>query len=363
MAVVFETPGLIDIRAFTTFGVNSKPNSTSPIGYFGTGLKYAISVLVREKQSVVLWIGKDKYTFYSKEEGFRDKSFSFLRMRHESLGLNGLWKKKYTELPFTTELGKNWELWMAFRELETNTRDENGKTFTLVQPDTPVAMLHDYKVDQNTYIMVGGIEFQREYDNRFKHFLDPSRTLVERSAALEVYAGSSQHVYYRGMRAYDFPENLSSRYTYNILDSINLTEDRTIALQYQISQTITKHLVQSKDPLLIRNVIESSDKWWEGKLDWDWIYNEPEDTFKEVASKSKSIGAGPSSYYSRYTEQPPKEDPWAKWPRPWTVESLMVGDEPEPSTYPVFHDANGQQVDFDGVKYALELINKGSFEV
>lgn len=35
--VVFKTPGHIPLEAFTTFGINSKPNSLNPIGFFGSG--------------------------------------------------------------------------------------------------------------------------------------------------------------------------------------------------------------------------------------------------------------------------------------------------------------------------------------
>jgi hypothetical protein len=48
----------------------------NPIGYFGTGLKYAISVLCRLGTKPVVWIGQDKYTFYTQDgrlprQGFR----------------------------------------------------------------------------------------------------------------------------------------------------------------------------------------------------------------------------------------------------------------------------------------------------
>jgi hypothetical protein len=40
----FCTPGLIDLEAVFTFGVHAK-ETENPIGYFGTGLKYAIVTL------------------------------------------------------------------------------------------------------------------------------------------------------------------------------------------------------------------------------------------------------------------------------------------------------------------------------
>lgn len=43
--IVFRTPGTIDVRAFTTMGVNAKLHPGA-IGYFGTG-PHAPHVLIR----------------------------------------------------------------------------------------------------------------------------------------------------------------------------------------------------------------------------------------------------------------------------------------------------------------------------
>jgi len=42
--IIFHNQGELDIRAVTTFGLSVKKND-NPIGYFGTGLKYAIAAL------------------------------------------------------------------------------------------------------------------------------------------------------------------------------------------------------------------------------------------------------------------------------------------------------------------------------
>ena len=123
--IIHEPLGLIDLRAFTTFGINAKPNTNSPIGYFGPGLKYAIAVLVREGLKVTVWIGTEPHEFYCEPSNFRGKDFSLIRMRRQR-GVTRKWMA--TDLPFTTELGKNWKLWMALRELHSNTLDENGLT-------------------------------------------------------------------------------------------------------------------------------------------------------------------------------------------------------------------------------------------
>ena len=45
-------------------GVSAKPNTKSPIGYFGTGLKYAMAALVRLGTQPVVWIGLISYPLY-----------------------------------------------------------------------------------------------------------------------------------------------------------------------------------------------------------------------------------------------------------------------------------------------------------
>lgn len=56
--VIFRNKGIIDPRSITTFGVSSK-DSESAIGYFGTGLKYAIAILLREGCKIDIYTGGD----------------------------------------------------------------------------------------------------------------------------------------------------------------------------------------------------------------------------------------------------------------------------------------------------------------
>ena len=46
MTVSFITPGQIDLENVFTFGISAK-ESDNPIGFFGTGLKFAIATLLR----------------------------------------------------------------------------------------------------------------------------------------------------------------------------------------------------------------------------------------------------------------------------------------------------------------------------
>ena len=114
---IFQNPGIIDPRSITTFGVSSK-ESKNPIGFFGTGLKYAISVLLRLNCQVTIHSGACTYTFDVENTRIRVNDFNLVRMSTAGAAP--------VPCGFTTELGKTWAAWQAFRELACNALDEAG---------------------------------------------------------------------------------------------------------------------------------------------------------------------------------------------------------------------------------------------
>jgi len=303
LGIGFRTPGLIDVRSFTTFGFNSKPMTDNPIGFFGTGLKYAIAVLMRHKIPLVIWIGSDRYEFEPLVEDFRGKEFVAIHMKR-SYGL----MKRFTKerLPFTTELGKNWELWQAFRELESNTRDEQGETDYIYQD--PLKW-EGYQTGR-TVILVGDQKFVDVYNERDKVFLD--RTTLElrfhdTRNGVEVFNQPSRHVYYRGMRVYDLPKDKVSKYTYNFTRAMDLTEDRTLKYTFYMFMYLANVVIESNDDLFVKAIVGSDKDSFENEFSFDSSYATPSETFKRVMAEKKGHMAGVSSFYGRYAPSPPKK--------------------------------------------------------
>lgn len=277
-AVVHDTPGLIDIRAFTTFGISSKPNSSSPIGYFGTGLKYATAILARERCPVTVWIGEEPHVFFTRETQFRDGTFTSLRMRRRA-GLTARWRA--TDLPYTTELGKNWKTWQALRELHSNTLDEGGSTYVIDDDGRPTSATGEVSVDvsldvQNmgaagrTRIVVEGSAYAAEFAKLSSIFLPGAAAggALGTGGALgvQMLPGQSTSVYYRGLRAMEL-QKLSVR-TWNVLAQTELTEDRTIKFPFYVEYYVTRYLMASEDEDLLREVLQAPDTTFEGSLDW-----------------------------------------------------------------------------------------------
>lgn len=293
---VFITDGLIDIRAFTTFGLNVKPNSNNPIGFFGTGLKYAIAVLMREKIPVKVHIGNKTYYFVVQHDEFREEDVEMISMSRRNLF------NRQTLLPFTTELGKNWELWQAFRELYANTLDENG----YVQITEGDYIPHQYQ----TRLIVGGDTFAEEYHKRYDTFLqDALKNRHDVDDPVQHFDRPSKYIYYRGIRIMDLEK--PSSLTFNILRQIRLTEDRTAKFRHEVDGIIASYIATRTDKEFIKKAVQAAAESFEGKLDYTSnFYAAPSSEFLDVMTdlekKNARVSASASTYAGWYRPKPPK---------------------------------------------------------
>lgn len=251
--IVHETPGLIDIQAFTTLGMNVKPNTTNPIGYFGTGLKFAIATLVRLEQPLTIWIGDNPHEFFTRKKNFRGVDFNRIYMRRK----RGLTRRWFSEaLPFTTEFGKNWELWMAYRELHANTIDERGQTYFIADD-------HRYDRHNRTYFEVGGEAYEAVYKKRDEVFLPHA---LNPKHEIQVFPGKSEFAYYRGLKAHKLGK--PSLFTYNFNRTMELTEDRTIKDAWYFDYYLKNFLLKSEDEPFIRQLVTAEKEVYEGNINW-----------------------------------------------------------------------------------------------
>lgn len=247
--VGFLTPGLMDTSSFTTFGLNAKPGTSSPIGHFGTGLKYAIAVILRHGLSLRMFIGEVEYEFYTKKTKFRGREFDSVHYRKKGGLLRSI---QYHKLPFTLELGKNWELWMAFRELYSNTLDEQGDIEQFESGN--ISGTNGF-----TAIYVEGADFTELFKNRNEFFLDKPDEVIDTTSKVTIYNSPSKYMYYNGMRVATLPK--PSVYTYDLggATSWMLTEDRTLKYENWAWESIAEAIVNDiTDASFIRKVIKAS---------------------------------------------------------------------------------------------------------
>ena len=237
--VIFENPGTLDLRALTIMGLNAKEN-TNPIGYFGTGFKYGIAIALRNGCRVIIQdgIGPDK-VINQVEQEFRGKKYMSVWLDNK-------------ELPFTTELGKNWSLWQAYREFRGNCDDEGGKIWV----DTTIPVRENNKVR----VIVSGDAFLKAHEDRSKYFWDKAAAMMLDESNSRSLSNPGA-LFYRGIRVGETMKETD--YSYNIVDKeLELSEDRTLTSygEYQFAGRLTALVVASQDESLIEEFVCSKDR-------------------------------------------------------------------------------------------------------
>ena len=220
----FNTPTEFDRRSLTVFGLSVKPNKG--VGLFGTGLKHAIAVIMREGHEVV--IGDSPVTRHPSE--FRGEQVEDLAWKGEVL-------------PFNTNLGRTWELWMAYREILANTLDEGGHTTSDPQDEGEWFTISTDAFDGMDCPMI-----QTEPLDTFEGF--------------EVYEPDG-YMYLNGYRICD----LNSKFTYNLLGEYELEENRTLRDEGWVKQTLYSLIL---DTHYAKDCVKDSD-YWESYLSIDYI--------------------------------------------------------------------------------------------
>lgn len=249
--IIFQTDGELQLEALTVLGLSAKPASKSPIGMFGTGLKYAIAVLARENIKTEIFTGGKHWNVVVKPAGFRGATYESIILVNASDSNN------IVPLPFTTQLGRNWELWGALRELECNTIDEQGSSYVEEGEEGPSNA-------NSTYIVVHGEEFAEAFNNRFKEiFIDTTIAIRHENTGVQIIDNPSDYLFYRGVRVMKLPE--TALFTYNILGPAKLTEDRTVpeSETMLIQHYIRTALKESTDTTLLERVLNCSENDWE----------------------------------------------------------------------------------------------------
>jgi len=221
-----QNQGLIELRAVTTMGVSVKSSDT-PIGYFGTGLKFAICTLLRSGCSITIYRGLEPFTFTKELLAIRGQDFELVKM-------NGV------ETGWTTALGRNWTLLMAFRELHSNVLDEGGITRRgKLEPQEDWTTIH-----------VEGEGYIQAYHQQNEMFLGNREIMDQVSSVQFVRSQGPSAIFYRGVKVSSVASDLS----FNILSELPLTEDRTLGNLHSAASIVEDAYIGASNPEVFSRV-------------------------------------------------------------------------------------------------------------
>lgn len=160
-----ETP--ISPIFFRQFGLSIKEDGA--IGQFGTGLKYAIAAILRGHGQITCESEGNHFKFDTRRERIRNRDVDIVTMNGE-------------DLSFNTSLGKNWQPWMAFRELICNAWDEGGGYST-----KPVEATTIFTVDWPEFGFLNLEEYFLFGNEAFTTFLESKETRIIRERPGRIY--------------------------------------------------------------------------------------------------------------------------------------------------------------------------------
>lgn len=305
--LVFSNKGQMDPRLITTMGVNVKENE-SPVGAFGTGLKYAIAITLCLKGSIAILTGHKAYYFHTDLQTIRGKEFSFITMQEGE-------QRPISTLGFTTDLGKAWAPWMAYRELRANCQDEGGE----VQERDKLPQLDP----DMTYICVACPEIESAHKKSSTFWL--AGEPLWSGHGVSVFPGRSPDLFYRGVRATVTSkpkEEAFYKFHYSITQAMDLTEDRTLADMWTAKRRISEAIVQCDNKEIVEAALSDYN------LDFD-VYTVPSAEFvrrvlDNIANK-RIMTTGARDLVTRHCEDDVKKAEIAIMvPEAWTDMVLQV---------------------------------------
>jgi hypothetical protein len=248
----------IDLNAIAIMGVSVKTGD-NPIGYFGTGLKFAIATLLRTGHKITLVRNGEEIPFSVASENIRGEDFARVVMGNERLG-------------FTTQLGRNWEPWQAYRELRCNCIDEAGK----IADELPAG-------EWGTIFEIEGDAIAECHRQRREIFLESSPISATEDCA--IHLGSTEFAFYRGVRAHQHGRR--ALFTYNIIDSVSLTEDRTIKSAWEVGYYVERAIAACDDEGIIEEALMAPEGSFEAGLDYSSA-GKPTLAFMDVAFRLRA---------------------------------------------------------------------------
>ena len=239
--LLVENKGEIDVNALILMGGSTKRDSTTSIGYYGSGNKYAIALLLKHGIGLKIYAGESEVVLTTEDVQFRDKSF-------KKILVNG------KETSLTTDMGPQWDIWMTVREFVSNAIDEG--TNNVIPSTDIVAGKEGY-----TRIYVEHVpEIQSVIDNWNLYFsFDRTDAIVEvdnKRIYPNICDRHARILYRRGIRC----QNEGTSLFHYDLPDFQINESRIIDKMWDARARITKMLVLHSTKEIAEDILRKAFK-------------------------------------------------------------------------------------------------------
>lgn len=197
--LMIRNKGVLNLDLLRLIGASTKTDDPSKIGQFGTGLKYAISYLVRNENKFHLFTGEKEVKFTTSKIGVNGQDWQ--EVKCDGVAMN-----------ITTQYGYQWNAWEVIREIYCNAMDESsiekkvvdgrakkkgkpGYTTFYIEVDEEVAKVIEH---WNSYFNARSPIFENDEIAIFNK-KEPSKLKIYKNGVLV-----ENHKFYKSYFDYDF---------------------------------------------------------------------------------------------------------------------------------------------------------------
>lgn len=273
-----QNKGLLDIRLFSLMGGTTKDNDSAKIGQWGSGLKYAITFLLRNNINFKIFVGNKEVLIETKSEIIRDEEFHVVFVNGEKTSL-------------TTKMGgKAWTEWTCIREIYSNALDEGEAKISIVEYNNEKDSDRN-SIDYNLteFYIEATSDFLKIYNNWSDYFLENKIPMYENKSFKLYPNGKNLKLYKQGVLIGE--KETPSLFIYDFKHA-QINELREY--QGHFENDLARILYEINDVGTIKYIIKNiTDDIYEGKIDYKFwrseTWNKPNNAWKEAFGNAKII--------------------------------------------------------------------------
>jgi hypothetical protein len=346
MNIIFKNKGILSLLDITTMGDSIKRDDPTKIGKFDSGLKYALAVLYRNGIEVSILSGDSVYEFdtttitaddstkKTKEllvvneykvnsepsESICKKCADIYYNGYVNTGPHNLCEGAHCSdmndsdedpiihvTAFSPQLGYEWKVWMAIRELYSNCLDEGGEVEFVNTNISPNAIPGStiIFIRNKTSLIINEI-----IENWNKYFLKDETPIYEYDD-LKIFENSDPDSHlrlYKNKILIHENKSVKSRFVYDFKRA-SIDEMRLLNDYNSYESHIEKCMCYCKDKAFIQKLIERHDEdLFESKLSFycslsdEWV-NVINDTYPSLTEKGEVFVTN-SNLFTKLMEDP-----------------------------------------------------------
>lgn len=234
--LLIQNKGLVEVEAFQLMGASTKRDDNTKIGMFGSGNKFAIACLLRNKIDIKVYAGLTEIKITTKKKHFRGQDFDVILF-------NG------AESSLTLQMGKDWEVWQALRELYANALDEEYALMVSVDNIEP---MEDYT---NIYIDLSNPQVKDFIKNKSKYFaVDTKEIFANNIGRILPKTGSQINIFRKGIKCDN--EYSTSLFDYDLYN-ISINESRILERNWDVAENMWNLIFECDKAIVINKFINS----------------------------------------------------------------------------------------------------------